>query len=132
MMSWATYARVLRSEVLRVREQEFIKLARVAGCSNARIIGRHILPNVLNSFVVLATLQLGSVIIAEASLSYLGLGVPPPQSSWGGMLAQGKDFIGSHDALTIVPGSAIALTCLSINLLGDWLRVRLDPRFRQV
>lgn len=131
-MSWAGYARVLRSEVLKVREQEYVKLARVAGCSNLRIIVSHILPNLINVFVVLATLQLGSIIIAEASLSYLGLGVPPPRSSWGGMLAGGKDFIGSHDALTLAPGISIALTCLSINLLGDWLRVRLDPRFRQV
>jgi peptide/nickel transport system permease protein len=131
-MTWAGYTRVLRSEVLRIRALEFVKLARVAGCSNMRIIFRHILPNIVNPLVILATLQLGAVIIVEASLSFLGLGVPAPQATWGGMLAQGKDYIGVHDALTIVPGLTIALTCLSINLLGDWLRLRLDPKFRQL
>ena len=131
-MTWAGYTRVLRSEVLRIRALEFVKLARVAGCSNMRIIFRHILPNIVNPLVILATLQLGADIIVEASLSFLGLGVPPPQATWGGMLAQGKDYIGVHDALTIVPGLTIALTCLSINLLGDWLRLRLDPKFRQL
>ena len=131
-MTWAGYARVLRSEVLRIRSFEYIKLARVAGCSNARIIFRHILPNIINPLVILVTLQLGAVIIIEASLSFLGLGVPAPQATWGGMLAQGKNYIGVHDALTIVPGVTIALTCLSINLVGDWLRLRWDPRFRQL
>jgi peptide/nickel transport system permease protein len=131
-MTWAGYARVLRSEVLRIRASEYVKLARVAGCSNARIIFRHILPNIVNPLVILATLQLGAIIIAEASLSFLGLGVPAPQATWGGMLAGGKDYIGVHDHLTIVPGITIALTCLSINLVGDWLRLRLDPRFRQL
>lgn len=131
-MTWAGYARVLRSEVLRIKEMEFVKLARVAGCSNPRILLRHILPNIVNPLVILATLQLGATIIIEASLSFLGLGVPPPQATWGGMLASGKDYIGLQNALTIVPGLAIAFTVLSINLLGDWLRLRLDPRFRQI
>lgn len=131
-MTWSGYARVLRGEVLRVREAEFVKLAQVAGCSNARILARHIFPNIMNSLVILATLQLGAILIAEASLSFLGLGIPPPQATWGGMLSEGKNYIGIHNAMTIVPGLAIALTVLSINLLGDWLRLRLDPRFRQV
>lgn len=131
-MTWAGYARVLRGEVLRIRELEFVRLAQVAGCSNLRILARHIFPNLINPLVILATLQLGATIIIEASLSFLGLGVPPPQATWGGMLASGKDYIGLQNALTIAPGLAIALTVLSINLLGDWLRLRLDPRFRQV
>lgn len=131
-MSWAGYARVLRSEVLRLREMEFVKLARVAGCSNARILFRHLLPNIINPLVILATLQLGATIVVEASLSFLGLGVPPPQATWGGMLASGKNFIGFQTSLVAVPGIAIFLVVMSINILGDWLRVRLDPRFRQL
>jgi peptide/nickel transport system permease protein len=131
-MLWAGYARVLRSEVLRLRELDYVKLARVAGCSNSRILFRHLLPNIVNPLVILATLQLGATIIAEASLSFLGLGVPPPQATWGGMLAQGRNYIGVQDALVIIPGIAIFLTVMAINLLGDWLRLRLDPRFRQL
>lgn len=131
-MSWAGYARVLRSEVLRLREMEFVKLAKVAGCSNARILFRHLLPNIVNPLVILATLQLGATIVVEASLSFLGLGVPPPQATWGGMLASGKNFIGFQTSLVAVPGIAIFLVVMSINILGDWLRVRLDPRFRQL
>ena len=131
-MSWAGYARVLRSEVLRLREMEFVKLAKVAGCSNARILFRHLLPNIVNPLVILATLQLGATIVVEASLSFLGLGVPPPQATWGGMLASGKNFIGFQTSLVAVPGIAIFLVVMSINILGDWLRVRLAPRFRQL
>jgi peptide/nickel transport system permease protein len=131
-MSWAGYARVLRSEVLKIKELEYIKLARVAGCSHVRILFRHLLPNIINPLVILATLQLGATIVVEASLSFLGLGVPPPQATWGGMLASGKNYIGVQDALVIIPGIAIFATVLSINLLGDWLRLRLDPRFRQL
>ncbi|MBI2766672.1 MAG: ABC transporter permease [Chloroflexi bacterium] len=131
-MTWSGYARVLRGEVLRIRNLEFVKLARVAGCSNGRILFSHILPNIVNPLVILATLQLSAVIIIEASLSYLGLGVPLPQATWGGMLAEGKNYIGVSNAMVIIPGVTIALTCLSINLFGDWLRVRLDPRFRQL
>jgi peptide/nickel transport system permease protein len=131
-MGWAGYARVLRSEVLRLRELEFVKLARVAGCSHARILFRHLLPNIVNPLMILATLQLGATIVIEASLSFLGLGVPPPQATWGGMLASGKNFIGFQTSLVVIPGIAIFLVVLSINLLGDWLRVRLDPRFRQL
>ncbi|MCZ8310333.1 MAG: ABC transporter permease [Magnetospirillum sp.] len=131
-MSWAGYARVLRSEVLRLREMEFVKLAKVAGCSNTRILFRHLLPNIINPLVILATLQLGATIVVEASLSFLGLGVPPPQATWGGMLASGKNFIGFQTSLVAVPGIAIFLVVMSINILGDWLRVRLDPRFRQL
>lgn len=131
-MSWAGYARVLRSEVLRLREFEFVKLAKVAGCSHARILLRHLLPNIVNPLVVLATLQLGATIVVEASLSFLGLGVPPPQATWGGMLASGKNFIGFQTSLVVIPGVAIFLVVMAINLFGDWLRVRLDPRFRQL
>jgi peptide/nickel transport system permease protein len=131
VMTWASYTRVLRGEVLRVTANEYVRFAKLTGCSNMRIMVKHILPGVLNPLIILATLQLGAIIIIEASLSFLGLGIPPPQATWGGMLAGGKDYIGTADWLTILPGLALALTCLSINLLGDWFRVRFDPRFRQ-
>jgi peptide/nickel transport system permease protein len=118
--------------VLRVKENDFIRLAVVAGASKIRIMVRHILPNILNTLAVLATLQLGIVIIAEASLSYLGLGVPAPEPAWGSMIADGTLYLIDHWWPATIPGIAILLVVLSCNLLGDWLRVRLDPKFRQV
>lgn len=131
-VAWAWYARVLRADVLRIKESDFIKLAIVAGCSRMRIMIRHIFPNIVNSLVVLATLNLGVVIIAEASLSFLGLGVPPPDPTWGSMVAEGRDYIGLAWWMCFWPGIAILFVVLSFNLLGDWLRVRLDPKFRQI
>lgn len=131
-VAWAWYARVLRSEVLRLKEGDFVRLAVVAGASKARIMLRHIFPNIVNSLVVLATLNLGTVIIAEASLSFLGLGVPPPAPAWGSMISEGRNYIGQAWWLCVWPGVAILLVVLSFNLLGDWLRVRLDPKFRQI
>ncbi len=132
ILMWAGYARILRGEVLRLRESDFIQLAVTAGCSNLRIMLVHIFPNIINSLVVLATLQLGIVIIAESSLSYLGVGVPPPDPAWGTMVAEGRRYIGHAWWLITWPGLAILLVVLSCNLVGDWLRVRLDPKFRQV
>ncbi len=129
---WAGYARVLRGEVLRIKEGEFISLAVIAGCSRTRIMLRHVFPNMVNTLVVLATLQLGVVIIAEASLSFLGVGVPPPHPAWGSMIAEGRSYISTAWWLCTWPGLAILLVVLSCNLFGDWLRVRLDPRFRQI
>ncbi len=129
---WAGYARVLRGEVLRIKGADFIKLAIVARASKARIMLRHILPNIVNTLVVLVTLQLGSVIIMESSLSFLGLGVPPPEPAWGSMVADGRVIIFSSWWVSTWPGVAILLVVLSCNLLGDWLRLRLDPKFRQL
>src|SRR6266704_2182864 len=114
LVYWTRYARVIRGEVLSLREREFVKLAEIAGASSRRVILRHILPNVLNSAMVLASLTIGVVIIAEASLSFLGVGVPPPEPAWGSMLADGR----------------FMLVVLATQLLGDWLRVRLDPQLR--
>jgi peptide/nickel transport system permease protein len=126
---WTRYARVVRSEVLSLRERDFVRLAQVAGASPARIILRHILPNVINTVVVLATLMLGVVIVTEASLSFLGIGVPPPQPAWGLMLADGKKgLMTGYWWLTVFPGLAIMLVVLAASLAGDWLRDRLDPR----
>src|SRR5467141_596589 len=130
---WTRYARVIRGEVLTLREREFVKLAEIAGGSRTRVIFRHILPNVLNSTMVLASLTIGVVIIAEASLSFLGVGVPPPEPAWGSMLADGRSMLMVGDWwLTIFPGLGILLVVLATQLLGDWLRVRLDPQLRNM
>jgi peptide/nickel transport system permease protein len=130
---WTRYTRVIRGEVLSLREREFVKLAEIAGASRTRIILRHILPNVMNSVMVLASLTIGVVIIAEASLSFLGVGVPPPQPAWGSMLADGRSMLMVGDWwLTIFPGLGIMLVVLATQLLGDWLRIRLDPQQRNL
>jgi len=133
LVYWTRYARIIRGEVLSVRERDFVRLAVVAGCSKWTIMRKHILPNVINSAIVLATLQLGQAIIAEATLSFLGVGVPPPQPAWGLMLADGKKgLMAGYWWLTVLPGSCIMLMVLSANLLGDWLRVKFDPQLRQL
>lgn len=129
---WARFARLIRSEVLSVKERDFVKLARIAGASDWRIMIAHILPNVLNSVVVLLTLQLGFVIILEATLSFLGAGIPPPTPTWGQMVASGRDYLEIAWWMSIFPGLAIAVVVLSFNLLGDWLRDHTDPRLRQI
>ncbi|PYM28791.1 MAG: peptide ABC transporter permease [Candidatus Rokuibacteriota bacterium] len=130
---WTRYARVIRGEVLSLKERDFVRLAIVAGCSKRTIMRRHILPNVVNSGIVLATLMLGVVIVTEASLSFLGVGVPPPKPAWGLMLADGKKgLMAGYWWLTVLPGTCIMLLVLSANLLGDWLRVKFDPQLRQL
>ena len=133
LVYWTRYARIVRGEVLSLKEREFVRLAIVAGCSKWTIMRRHILPNVINSSIVLATLMLGIVIVTEASLSFLGVGVPPPKPAWGVMLADGKQgLMVGYWWLTVMPGACIMLMVLSANLLGDWLRVKLDPQLRQL
>lgn len=132
LLSWGRYARQARGEALSIRERAYVKLAHVAGCSDFWIIRRHIFPGVLNTIVVLATLQVGLIIVTEASLSFLGAGVPPPIPSWGGMIASGRALIGSAWWLSVFPGLAMFLTIMAGNLLGDWLRDFLDPKLRQV
>jgi peptide/nickel transport system permease protein len=130
---WTRYARVIRGEVLSLRERDFVRLAIVAGCSKKTIMRRHILPNVVNSAVVLGTLMLGVVIVTEAALSFLGVGVPPPKPAWGLMLADGKKgLMAGYWWLTVLPGLCIMFMVLSANLIGDWLRVKLDPQLRQL
>ena len=129
---WARFARVIRGEVLILMERDFIDRARVAGCSSLRIILVHLFPNILNTMVVLLTLQIGFVIIIESSLSFLGAGVPPPTPAWGSMIAEGREYTTNAWWVSVVPGVALALIVISFNLLGDWLREALDPRQRQV
>ena len=132
LLLWSRYARQVRAEVLTLKEMDFVARARVAGASNLRIVFRHILPNVFNTIIVLATLQVGNVILLEASLSFLGAGIPPPDPAWGVMVAEGRDFIVTSWWLSVIPGLAIMFTVLSMNLLGDWLRDYLDPKLRQL
>lgn len=131
LVYWTRYARLIRGEVLSLRERDFVKLAVVTGASSWRIMLRHILPNVVNTTLVLATLMLGVVIVTEASLSFLGVGVPPPNPAWGLMLADGKQamMIGKW-WLTVLPGTCIMLTVLSASILGDFMRDRFDPKGR--
>jgi peptide/nickel transport system permease protein len=129
---WAKYCRQVRAEVLSVREREFVLLARVAGASPFRVMFRHLLPNVTNTIIVLGTLQVGWVILTEASLSFLGAGIPPPAPAWGQMVADGRSYITTAWWLSLLPGLAITVTIISINLLGDWLRDLIDPKLRQL
>ena len=132
LLLWASFARVIRGEVLALRQRDFVALARVRGCSAPRIMLTHILPNVLNTFMVLVTLNIGVVIIAEATLSFLGAGIPPPNPTWGLMISEGRGRLTDAWWVALIPGIAITLMVLSVNLFGDWLRDRLDPRLRQL
>ncbi len=130
LILWARYARLVRGEVLSLKERDFIALARVAGGSPLRIMASHLLPNVLNSVIVLSTLQIGWAITVEGTLSFLGAGVPPPTPTWGGMVAEGRDLIRSAWWISVFPGAAIGLVVLSFNLIGDRIRDLLDPKLR--
>lgn len=125
---WVTFARVVRGEVMSVKGREYVEAARAIGQVRIKVLLRHILPNVTASIIVLATLQVATVIIAESSLSFLGLGVQPPTVTWGTMLSEGRDYLATSWWLATFPGVAISLTVLGIILLGDWLRDVLDPR----
>lgn len=130
---WSRYARLVRGEVLGIKTQDYIAKARVAGSSHIRIMIRHILPNLFNSLIILATLQVGYVIIIESSASFLGAGIPRPTPSWGSIVADGRDLIVQAAWwISLFSGLAIVMTVLSVNLLGDWLRDKLDPKLRQI
>ncbi len=129
---WAWYARIIRGEIIALKGRDYIAFARVAGVGTATIFVRHLLPNIFNTLVVLATLQVGQVILFEASLSFLGLGIQQPDISWGLMLADARQYITNAWWAITMPGIAIMLTCLSANVFGDWLRDRLDPKLRQL
>jgi len=131
LVFWSRYSRVARGEVLTLRERDFVKLAEINGISKLRIIARHLIPNVMNSVMVLFSLQVGVAVIIEASLSFLGVGVPPPEPSWGLMMAQEREaLMEGRWWLAVFPGICISMLVLSANMLGDWLRVRLDPHLR--
>ena len=125
---WAPYARVARADVLSLRERDFVLAARAGGATDRRIVARHIVPNVLGPIIVLATLGVGGIIILEAALSFLGLGVQPPIADWGSMLAEGRAYVQTYPHILVAPGVMISLTVLAFNLFGDGLRDALDPR----
>ena len=132
LILWPLFARVTRGEVLQLKNMDYVALARVSGASSLRIMFFHLLPGVFNTLIVIATLNVGVVILVEASLSFLGAGVPPPTPAWGSMVAGGQDHLASAWWIATMPGLAIALTVISLNLFGDWLRDTLDPRLRQL
>ncbi|ETW95214.1 MAG: hypothetical protein ETSY1_31560 [Candidatus Entotheonella factor] len=132
LLLWAQFARLVRGEVLSWKERDFIALAKVAGASTPRIIVSHVLPNIFNSVLVLATLQVGWAIVIESALSFLGAGIPPPEPTWGNLVAEGRDVLDSAWWISVFPGLAIMLVVLSFNLFGDWLRDILDPKLRQL
>jgi peptide/nickel transport system permease protein len=132
VLLWARYARLVRGETLAIKELDFIARARVAGASATRIMYRYIFPNVVNSLIVLATLQVGYVILLESALSFLGAGLPRAEPAWGVMVSDGRELIVTAWWVSMFPGLAIMLTVLSLNLLGDWLRDHLDPKLRNL
>ena len=130
--AWTGIARLVRGQTLQVRNFDYIALATIAGASTFRIMFKHLLPAVANTVVVASTLQVGSTILSESILSFLGAGVPPPTPSWGADISVGREFLGSAWWVAFFPGMAIFLTVLSFNFIGDWLRDRWDPRLRQI
>lgn len=130
LINWTTFARVVRGEVLAVKEREFVEAARASGQRAGRIIVRHVLPNIMAPIIVVSTLNVATVIILEAALSFLGLGVQPPTVTWGRMLSDGRDYIATAWWLATFPGVFITLLGLSLIFMGDWLRDVLDPRVR--
>ncbi|HEX7155164.1 MAG TPA: nickel transporter permease [Thermoanaerobaculia bacterium] len=131
IIGWVSYARLVRGQVLKVREMEYVTAAKALGARSPRVILRHVLPNVINPVIVMATLGLAGAILAEASLSFLGLGVQPPTPSWGSMLTAGRRYLGLANHLAIFPGAAIMLAVMGLNFLGDGLIDALDPKYRK-
>ena len=127
---WMSYARTVRGQTLSLREREFVRAATTSGCKRTRVMFRHILPNVIDQAIVLGTLEMGTSILSEASLTFLGMGVPATIPTWGNMIASGRDYIYTAWWLTTFPGLVIFLVCLSINFVGDWIRDVRDPRLR--
>jgi peptide/nickel transport system permease protein len=127
---WVVYARVVRGEVLSVKQRDFVQAAAALGVGRMRLLFRHVLPNVAPSIIVVASLQFSQFIVAEAAISFLGFGVQPPTPAWGSMLSESRDFLYVAWWLAAFPGAALALTALGVNLLGDWLRDTLDPKLR--
>ena len=131
MAIWPQFTRMVRGEVLSLKETDYVALAQVSGASTWRILYKHLFPGVINTVIILATLQVGLVILIEASLSYLAVGVPPPTPAWGSMVADGRDRLVDAWWVATMPGFAILFTVMSLNMFGDWLRDTLDPILRQ-
>jgi peptide/nickel transport system permease protein len=129
--AWSGFTRLVRAEALLLREADYVGLAKVAGASDFRIMFRHILPGTINTIIIVATLQVGGLILTESILSFLGAGIPPPTPAWGAMIAQGRDYLASAWWIAFFPGMALFLLVLALNFMGDWLRDNFDPRLRQ-
>lgn len=132
LLTWSNFVKNIRAEALTLRERDYVMAARIAGASHIRILWRHLLPGVVNTSIVIATLSTGGLMLAEAALSFLGAGIPPPTPAWGLMVAEGREYIATAWWLVVIPGLAIFLVVMSLNFIGDWLRDRLDPRLRQL
>ena len=132
LFTWASFVRYVRAEVLSLKTRDYVALAKVAGASTTRIIIKHILPNVFNTIIVVATLRVGQLILTEATLSFVGAGIPAPTPAWGLMVSEEKEYLSSSWWGSFFPGFAIFLVVMSLNFLGDWLRDKLDPRLRQL
>ncbi len=132
LLAWSSFVRNVRADVLVLKESDFVALARVAGASTPRIIVRHILPGTMGTVAVIASLSVGQLILAEATLSFLGAGIPLPTPSWGNMISDGRDYLQTAWWTSTFPGLALFLTVMSLNFVGDWMRDRLDPRLRQL
>lgn len=130
VIGWVGYARVMRGQVLKVREYDYVQAARALGASNMRILFTHILPNAVQPLIVQASLGMAGAVLSEASLSFLGLGIPPPAPSWGTMIEEARQFFSTSPHVLFFPGTAIALTVLAFNFIGDGLREYLDPKQR--
>ena len=130
--AWSPFVRNVRAEVLTLRERDYVQLARVAGASSIRILMKHILPGVLNTVLVIATLRIGQLILTESFLSFLGAGIPSPTPTWGAMIADGREYLRDAWWVSVFAGVAIGLTVLALNFFGDWMRDTFDPRLRQV
>ncbi len=129
LLYWAQFARMVRGEALSIRERDYVQAAIAIGCSPLRILWLHILPNLVNTIIVLATLEVAAAVLLESTLSFLGVGVPPPTPTWGSMVSEGRAYVELAWWVITFPGLAIMLTVLAVNLLGDVLRDRLDPKF---
>ncbi len=132
LLAWSAFVRNVRADVLVLKERDYVSVARITGASTTRILIRHILPGTIGTVTVIASLSVGSLILAEATLSFLGAGIPSPTPSWGNMVAEGRDYLQTAWWTSVFPGVALFLTVMSLNFLGDWLRDRLDPRLRQL
>ena len=132
LLAWSGFVRNVRADVLVIKENDYVSAAKVAGASNMRILVKHIFPGTIGTVTVIASLSVGGLILSEATLSFLGAGIPSPTPSWGNMIAEGRDYLQSAWWTSVFPGFALFLTVMSLNFFGDWLRDRLDPKLRQI
>lgn len=132
LLAWSGFVRNVRADVLVLKENDYVSAAKVAGASNMRILVKHIFPGTIGTVTVIASLSVGGLILSEATLSFLGAGIPSPTPSWGNMIAEGRDYLQTAWWTSVFPGFALFLTVMSLNFFGDWLRDRLDPKLRQI